>query len=264
MDTLIVTAPTPTGASFKFDFGDMSTFNEVGSGWADLASMPSMIEALAVEAMENGEYTKGLLADWLKTGQKYRKNLIPIIKRMAQIESYKADHPKTYYHTIANTKGVYNKEPGTKVTANSFAPFLGMYHYMSEKQTPLTLDLNSLGLTFTPKILTPVSSTLANNPPGIYNITGNFGKSVFDDNLSVGALIGRISMKTEGVLTIYTSGAWKYEGEIRAYNDTFDANFDPSRGVIAQAATTILSWFPGKEYEIQLPGKIPVKLEGKR
>jgi hypothetical protein len=34
--------------------------------------------------------------------------------------------------------------------------------------------------------------------------------------------------------------------------------------VIAQAATTILSWFPGKEYEIQLPGKIPVKLEGKR
>ncbi|QHI57278.1 lipid II-degrading bacteriocin [Enterobacter hormaechei] len=264
MDTLVVTAPTPSGASFTFDFGDMGNYNSVGSSWADLGSMPSMIEALAVEAMENGEFTKGVLAGWLKLNKNNRSNLLPVLKRMAQIESLKAANPKFTYYTISNTGGVYSKEPGNKVTANAFAPFLGMYHYISGKQTPLTMDLNSIGLTFTPKILTPLSSTLANNPPGIYNISGNFGKSVFDDNLSVGALIGRISMKTEGVLTIYTSGAWKYEGQIKAFNDTFDANFDPSRGVVAQAATTVLSWFPGKTYEIQLPGSIPVKMEGKK
>ncbi|EMB6252941.1 hypothetical protein QMZ62_06320 [Serratia sp. PF2-63] len=67
------------------------------------------------------------------------------------------------------------------MTANAFAPFLGMWNYLKADGAPLSLDVTSIGLTFNRDILTPVSFALNNNPPGQYPISGNFGKSMFDD-----------------------------------------------------------------------------------
>nr|SAY46179.1 Colicin-M [Serratia marcescens] len=257
-DTLTVIATAPTGFPYSYTFSDMGNFNEAGSAFDNPVAVEALQLAHAILSMEDGSYTKGLLARWLELGkEKFDMN---ILKRFAQTESYRADHPETAYFDI---KAVEN-EPGKKVTANAFAPFLGMWNYLKADGAPLSLDVTSIGLTFNRDILTPVSFALNNNPPGQYPISGNFGKSVFDDNFFVASLLGRISMTTEGTLTINESGSWSYTGEVRSFNDTFDANFDPSRGEIAQAATTILSWFPGQPFPIELPGTIPVELSGQR
>lgn len=264
-DTLTVTATIPNGSSFNFQFEGMGNYYAAGSStWDD----PAMADAAhlynAIQSMEDGSFTKALFADWLQFNAKGRENIPMINARFATMETMRFNEPGKAYFQFAQYNEYEGHTPGNNFTSGAFAPFLGLWHYISGNGVETSLDITTIGLTFNQSNLTPVNDALKSQPPGNYPISSNFGKSVAEDNLYVAALLGRISMKTEGTLSIGESGEWSYNGVVRAYNDTYDANFDPSRGVIAQASTTVLSWFNGKPYPIALPGEIPVQLSGHR
>ncbi|WP_455865594.1 lipid II-degrading bacteriocin [Pantoea agglomerans] len=265
--TLVVTATTPSGQGFDYTFTNMGEWNAFGgtSGAPDVAARDALHLQHMILSMEDGSYTKGLLARWLKTQPiDGYQTVASIITRHASAESFRYVNPNTPYYAIMEDKGAMAQAPGDRVTGNAFTPFLALYHYAEGNGTPLIVDLPSIGLTFDAAKMDPLVAQLGSSGAGTYSISGDFGKNIADDNLYVAAMLGRISMKTEGVLTIQANGSWSYNGVARAYNDTFDANWDASRGVVAQASTKILSWIPGQVYEIQIPGEVPVNLSGQK
>ncbi|MBU9848946.1 lipid II-degrading bacteriocin [Rahnella aceris] len=262
-DTITVTGVAPTGQTFDYNFTGMGNYNSAGSSWSNPAVADAQHLQYQVLSMEDGSYTKNVFAGWLTASQKGRESIPTILKRFAQMETLRYGSPNSAYYTISK-ENYQNTTPGNQFTANAFSPFLGLWHYMYGEGAEMSLNITQVGLSFDRGNLTPVNAALNNYPAGDYSISGQFGKSIAGDNLYVAALLGRISILTEGQLRINESGTWTYVGVVRAYNDTYDANFDPSRGVIAQASTTVLGWFNGKSYPIALPGEIKVNLSGKR
>ncbi|MDW6936229.1 lipid II-degrading bacteriocin, partial [Escherichia coli] len=78
------------------------------------------------------------------------------------------------------------------------------------------------------------------------------------------SLLGNITLKTEGTLTISANGSWTYNGVVRSYDDKYDFNASTHRGVIGESLTRLGAMFSGKEYQILLPGEIHIKESGKR
>lgn len=262
-EIMTVTAVAPTGSSFDFVFTGMSNYYAVGN-WDDPAMGDALHLQYKIESMEDGSFTKELLAQWLQFNAAGRSSIPTILARFAAMETLRYTTMNLAYYQIQEAHQWESTTPGNNATGLAFAPFLGMWHFLNGNGSTVTIDLNQIGLSFNAANLTPVATALANNAPGNYSIAADFGKSVAEDNLYIASFLGRISMKTEGQLQINESGSWTYDGVVRAYNDTYDANFDPSRGVIAQASTTVLSWFNGKPYPVAMPGEIKVSLSGQR
>lgn len=264
MSTMTVTAVAPTGMPYTFTFSDMGNFTSAGSAWTNPAAAEALQMLFQIDSMEDGSFTKSLLWQWLHFNSKGRQSIPIIMERFARMETVRANNPWSTYFQISTGNQWQSTQPGTRFTSGAFSPLLGLWHYIHGNGEPASLDITTVGLTFNRDNMPPVDEAIKMYGPGDYNISSDFGKSVAEDNIFVAALLGRISLKTEGQLRINESGSWSYNGVVRAYNDTYDANFDPSRGEIAQASTTVLSWFHGKSYEIALPGQIEVNLSGHR
>ncbi|WP_322973489.1 lipid II-degrading bacteriocin [Pectobacterium brasiliense] len=144
------------------------------------------------------------------------------------------------------------------------APFEAFDHYLFGNGVERSININDVGFNINVSQIPPIMSLLNGKNVGHFDIGSDFVRNTALDGYSVAAYLGNITMRTEGVLNVKSDGTWQYEGVIRSYNDTYDANPSTHRGVFGEWATGVLSNFSGKPYEISIPGELKIKETGKK
>jgi hypothetical protein len=86
-----------------------------------------------------------------------------------------------------------------------------------------------------------------------------FGYDTADSSYISGAYLGNISLKLEGDFTRHADGSWDFEGEVRAYDDTYDFNPSTHRDWWEETFTNAMELLPGSLYDIGINGSIPVE-----
>ncbi|TXR50128.1 lipid II-degrading bacteriocin [Phyllobacterium endophyticum] len=63
-------------------------------------------------------------------------------------------------------------------------------------------------------------------------------------------------------MTRHQDGTWNFQGEVRAWNDTYDFNSSDHRGMMQEVFTRTVNVLPGTSYYIAMPGSIPISWDG--
>jgi hypothetical protein len=183
------------------------------------------------------------------------------------------NYPKlSPYQAIHNgkdfpTKYDYVTRQMTQLSGDVTTPITAWAHYLWGNGAARTVNLSDVGLRIQPNQITPVMNIVNSGAVGTFNISGdagNFNRNTMLDGIIPAAYLGNISMRTEGVLTIVSSGAWNYNGVVRAFDDKYDANPSIYRGPIGEYSTSVLAHFSGKEFPIHIPGQLDIKGTGFR
>ncbi|HBQ3191058.1 TPA: lipid II-degrading bacteriocin [Klebsiella variicola subsp. variicola] len=164
----------------------------------------------------------------------------------------------------APSKFNFKTQSQEKFSGNVTTPIAAFGHYLWGEGKPRTVDLSTVGLKVQANQIDPVMIAVKNNAAGTYQISGNFNRNTFIDGDIPGLYLGNITMKTEGTLKIDAKGNWDYNGVVRAFNDTYDANPSTHRSKSAEDLTTLLRLTQGTPYEIRIPGELKVNGSGKK
>jgi len=245
----------------------------LGGGSVNGNDADPISHAAEMEASVDGTWARVCLA-MLYDPDQDPKYVDMMFKRYAICANIRAEGDTGTYYDIMRFNTGPNKDEkwdgiANKLPSDSFMPILALWHFIKGDGSQMSVPLTSLGVNTSVQNLTPVNSALGNSP-GDYAINENFGYNFADhltenfDQTAITLTLGRISLRTEGNLSIKQDGSWTYNGVVRAFNDTYDANPDPSRGPLADVSTAILDKFKGKPFEIAMPGEIPVEISGKK
>lgn len=97
---------------------------------------------------------------------------------------------------------------------------------------------------------------------GVHKIDVKFTHDVRKDSLQSGWALGNITLRVVGNVKVAEDGAWIFDGELRAYDDLYDANASTHRDWIGESATSFLRSVMQTPYTIKMPGVISVKAGG--
>ncbi|MGW9796995.1 lipid II-degrading bacteriocin [Serratia sp. 121840015-1] len=158
----------------------------------------------------------------------------------------------------------YVKNASSQLTGDVTTPITAWAHYLWGNGRERFVNMQDVGFRIQPNQIDPVMKIVNSGAVGTFNISERFNRDTMLDGIIPAAYLGNVTLKTEGTLTIETSGAWNYNGVVRGYNDTYDANPSNYRGPIAEASTVVLNKMKGTEYQIALPGEIAVQGNGFR
>lgn len=163
--------------------------------------------------------------------------------------------PKAYNYSTMNIP---------QLSGDVTTPITAWAHFLWGNGAPRTVNLASVGLRIQPNQIDPVMNFVNSGAVGTFSINERFSRDTTLDGIIPAAYLGHVTLKTEGTLTIASSGAWFYDGVVRAYNDVYDANPSDFRGPLGEWSTKVLRHFSGTPYEISMPGEIAVKGNGFR
>ncbi|HGM5492918.1 TPA: lipid II-degrading bacteriocin [Serratia fonticola] len=158
----------------------------------------------------------------------------------------------------------FKRDAVKEFTGGVVSPVAALAYYVLGNGEERMIKIENIGLKLKVSDIPPVMSVINSGQVGVFKISSNFTRDTSKDGMIPAAYLGNITLKTEGVLSIQKNGTWNYNGVIRAYNDTFDANPSSHRGALGESATTILRALNGKPYTISIPGELPAKYNGKR
>lgn len=151
-------------------------------------------------------------------------------------------------------------------------PFAALYHYMVAGGAPREYAIQDLHLMhFAPVDVYPVQATLENQ--NILNgsttfIDETYVRDTALDNPISWVTVGQITLRVQGELTIDQNGQYVFQGELRAFNDRYDAGGDMAeRGEVGNMLTSILEAltnYGGTAYDIGITGALPLHFTGQR
>lgn len=185
------------------------------------------------------------LADSLASQQKL-SNLEALI-RTAPANPYSLK-----YETLTN-----------ELSGGTFTPVKAFSHYLWGKGEKLRVDINNIGLNIQANEIPLLAATIASTrEAGTYHLSDpKVPYATIHDSKLTGAYLGRITLKVEGDFTRDRNGYWLFEGNVRAYTDTYD--FDESnRSTLLEILTTAGRLFSGASYEIDISGEHEIRLSG--
>ncbi|KLF15318.1 MULTISPECIES: lipid II-degrading bacteriocin [Klebsiella] len=198
------------------------------------------------------------------------KTLADVIRYYASADTAISKNPKTNpydaWHKCPWPPASFDVKTMSveKFSGSVNTPIVAFGHYLWGEGKPRSVDLSTVGLKVQANQIDPVMIAVKSYGAGTYQINGNFNRNTFDDGVIPGLYLGNITLKTEGTLKIEKNGSWNYNGVIRAFNDTYDANPSNHRSQAAEDLTTLLRITQGTPYEIRIPGEIKVSGSGKK
>ena len=147
-----------------------------------------------------------------------------------------------------------------------------LYHFLAGGGAPRSLPIQNLGLkTAHVSDIKPLFDKLSDKsiPNGCtIAISEKYPRNTEHDNLISRWTVGEITLLVEGTLSIDASGYYRFVGELRSFSDTFDGGEKSAhRNNVDNQLTSILSALQkmgAKPYTINIPGSIPLRLEGQR
>ncbi|PSH59907.1 lipid II-degrading bacteriocin [Phyllobacterium endophyticum] len=162
----------------------------------------------------------------------------------------------------------YDKADAT-LSGGIASPFKALAHYLKGDGQTLTVALDQVGLNLTPDEVTLDEVNQLNQYTEDQNFVGTkhiivnrFNHNTADDNAIAAMYLGNILLKLEGDITRHQDGTWNFQGEVRAWNDTYDFNSSDHRGMMQEVFTRTVNVLPGTSYDIAMPGSIPVSWTG--
>jgi tetratricopeptide (TPR) repeat protein len=156
-----------------------------------------------------------------------------------------------------------NGSPSPRAEKMGSSSFIrGFQHYLGRGGTPLWIDFSEVDtkgvrVSRVPAIASelrkpardaviPIESRLQWETPGLQAY-----------------LIGRITLRVRGTLTLRRNCTWAFHGSLGADNDIYD--FDESnRSFVAETLTAVGRNLPGKAYDIEIRGTKPISDNGSK
>lgn len=259
-DTMTVTAVAPNYSNNGYS-NPMNFTAPPGAGFQVALFIKRTLE------FDNGFETRRRLELILKAlqGKKAKMTFFDVLSQAAYAEDKRAKFsPGSYFQ---NGTGMPNFQPSqqTKLTNGAMAPLAALFHYSFGDGEPLSVDLDKLSFNLTRSNMKPINSILNSGQTGTFNISNQpFGYDFRDSSYWEWSYLGRISLTTNGTLTVKSDGSWNYNGVIRGKKDIYDANADASRGKVGELLTYVLRMIDGKPYDIYLNGEHKVNISGKK
>lgn len=142
-------------------------------------------------------------------------------------------------------------------------PFHGFQHSVDGKGKSATFPIENIGLKVDISRIPDVMNAIQGaRGVGRSSVDVNFPYNVSNDSYSSGLVLGNITLRAIGHVDKNSSGSWSFNGEIRAYNDFYDANPSNHRSLAAEAGTAFLRTILKDSYDIVIPGVLPISLNG--
>lgn len=154
----------------------------------------------------------------------------------------------------------------TQFSGSVLTPVAALGHFMYGNGTDARTSINSLGLNLNSSSIAALDNALASATVGSSRIS--LDKIPYDtanDSWMTGLWLGNITLKVEGTITKFSDGRANFDGEARAYNDTYDANPGTWRSAFGESATAVLSKIQEKlnatPYSIEIHGSYPISIQ---
>lgn len=265
MNDMIVISPPVSVPDGSYNFVGISMGNRLSAG--------ATATQIAAPYYGNGGLTQDCmiwLAKYVETHDLSDPNVQRVISGniglFCDADKKLVNNPKMMVLSAFGSNSVYNykKQNIKQMSGNVTTPFMALANYLWGNGEERSVPLDKIGLKLQPSKLPPVMNVVNSGVTGLYNIDGKFPYATGQDSLMTSSYLGNITLHTTGILTINSNGSWSYDGTVRAYNDIYDANPSNHRGVIGEAATTILRYLDGTPYQISMPGEIKVTGAGER
>jgi hypothetical protein len=152
------------------------------------------------------------------------------------------------------------------LSATDLGPVSALGHFINGNGSGVQMDITKLGLTPSVTNIPLLEQYFASMPVGTSSVLiDKVPYDTFADSFNTGVVLGHITLKIEGTASKSESGAIKFNGEARAYNDKYDANQGSFRNALPESATTILRKIQevtnAKEFEIEIKGSLPINIQ---
>lgn len=145
-------------------------------------------------------------------------------------------------------------------SGNIFTPFHALAHAMFGGGVQATYPIGNIGLNVDLlKVPDFMAALHGGRPVGITSLDISFPHNTLNDSGATGLTLGFITLRLVGRIEKNSSGSWVFIGEIRAFNDTYDANSSTHRNWLGEELTKLLAKFPMTPYEVVISGSIPVR-----
>ena len=136
-------------------------------------------------------------------------------------------------------------------------------HAIDGKGENATFPINNIGLNVNLAKIPDVMNVIRNaRPVGKSTVDVSFSYDVGNDSKASWLVLGHITLRVVGEVNKNSSGDWSFNGAIRAYNDTYDANPSTHRDWLGENLTLVLGKVMKQSYSIEIPGEIPVNMIG--
>lgn len=151
------------------------------------------------------------------------------------------------------------KKAGPKVVES---PGEALSHYLKGSGDPVEYPISNINTRdVTPSQFPRIAEILRSGKPGTYEIEDTMPFST--PNFPSRYYVGNITLNTKGKLVLNPDGTYSFTGELGAGQDRY--RFYPSnhRDWLAETATTVGTWLPGREYDVNITGKNPLSRQGR-
>lgn len=275
MSDMTVTAIAPTySAGFNTGTGGYTAMSAMGPVGINNGQMMLQVVLPYYESPKLAEDCAKWISNFIDTHDMNDPKNQDILKANIQIHCY-GDRTKVKNRKITTYDALHGRNPAPssydyvtqqikEMSGAVTTPITAWAHYLWGNGAERTIKLENLGLRIQANQLDPVMSIVRSGAVGTFNVAGNFTRNTMLDGAIPAATVGNITLRTEGTLTIATSGGWNYNGVVRAFNDKYDANPGTFRGPIGEWSTKVLSHFGGTDYQISMPGQLNVSGNGFR
>lgn len=149
-----------------------------------------------------------------------------------------------------------------ELSGSVYSPIAALFHFIKGTGTPMWTNINNLNLHFELEEFQPVANAMRDASQGLSSFSiEKHGYNTGNDSLITVGYLGNITLKVEG--SISKSGeAAAFNGVVRAWNDTYDANSGNYRTESAEFSTRVLRQIqemsPAQPFEIRIVGEVPV------
>jgi hypothetical protein len=142
-------------------------------------------------------------------------------------------------------------------------PFHALAHSLYGGGKSMTFPLGNIGLKLDVRNVPSVMTAIQNaRPVGTTSIDVSFPYDTAKDSSSAWLTLGNITLRVVGKVEKNSSGSWTFKGEVRAFNDRYDANPSTHRSWLGEKLTALLGKFPLTPYEVVISGSLPVTVNG--
>ena len=149
------------------------------------------------------------------------------------------------------------------LSGGSLTPFHALAHAITGGGVSISFPIANIGLNVNLSTIPLVMDAIRNGiPVGTSPVDVSFPYDVGKDSNAAWLTLGNITLRVVGSVTKAENGAWIFAGEIRAFNDVYDANPSSHRTWLGESLTTLLGEIPLTPYEVVIGGAIPVTLSG--
>lgn len=153
----------------------------------------------------------------------------------------------------------------TEFSGSVLTPVAALGHFMYGEGSTAKTSINSLGLNLNAQSISALDNALASATVGSSRVSlDKVPYNTANDSWMTGLWLGNITLKVEGTITKFADGRVNFDGEARAYNDTYDANPGSWRSAFGESATAILGKIQqelnAKPYSIEIQGSYPISI----